>query len=127
MRLAAARAVHDPPPADLLPWLEQLSPKLSARLARLGLLDKGQLAAARPLSEHIEDVRQALLPGRNRRHVEQLVAKVKRVFTEGCGFVFWQDIQAEAVDRYLRTPRRRLAVSPDRWQSMLSELSERSR
>jgi len=100
-RLAEARAGHRTPPPDLLRWIEDLSPKLAARLLGLGLLDEAQLATARPLMDHVEDFNQSLLPGRNRRHVEQIIAKVKRVIA-GCGFKVWQDIQADAVDRFLR-------------------------
>src|SRR5262245_40129660 len=103
-RLAEARGSHRAPPADLLPWIEDLSPKLAERLLALGLLDRAHLAIARPLLEHVEDFHQALLPERNKRHVEQIVAKVKRVIG-GCSFKVWQDIQADAVDRYLRTLR----------------------
>jgi hypothetical protein len=55
----------------------------------------------RPLSEHLEEVRESLAPGRSPRHLEQVVSKLKPIFEE-CRFCYFQEIRAEEVDRFLR-------------------------
>src|SRR5262249_35116144 len=100
-RLSAFKALDDPLPPDLQRWIEDAPTKLLKRLVKLGLLDEKRLATSKPLEEHLDDFREAVRPGRNPRHVEQIYAKTKAII-EGCDFTYWQDIRAEAVDAYLR-------------------------
>jgi len=100
-RLVDRGEIHEPLDPELARWVEKLSPGVRTRLAAVGLLDGKRLAAMRPLSEHLEDLRESLLPGRSTRHVEQVVSKLKLIFEE-CGFNYFQDIRAEEVDRFLR-------------------------
>jgi len=99
--LAERKGSHAPLGPELLRWIEDLPTKTLERLAKMRLLDPGRLAGAKPLENHLEDFRDALRPGRNKRHVDQIYAKAKAV-VDGCGFKFWQDIRADSVDAYLR-------------------------
>ncbi len=92
---------QEPPDAELSRWIENLPARIQERLAELHLIDEKRLTGAKPLTKHLEDFRESLLPGRAPRHVEQTVARVKCVI-EGCGFKFWQDIRPDAVDAFLR-------------------------
>ncbi|MHC4521310.1 MAG: tyrosine-type recombinase/integrase [Planctomycetota bacterium] len=100
-RLVACRIAGEQPGAALSQWLEQIPAKLKDRLVQIGLLDSARVASARPLAAHLEDYRQSLLAkGRTRRYVREIVAEIDHVF-RNCGFVFWSDISAHQMERYL--------------------------
>src|SRR5262245_40137172 len=68
--LAERKGSYAPLGPELLRWIEDLPAKTLVRLARMRLLDPARLAAANPLSTHLEDFCDALRPGRNKRHVD---------------------------------------------------------
>ena len=81
----------------------QLAARLEkeAELAREGVVDRFKEHRKRPLTEHLEDFRQALTDkGNTAKQVAETIGKVKRIF-EGCKFRTWSDISANAVGRYL--------------------------
>ncbi len=81
-----------------------------AALAKAGVVDRYKKHRQRPLNEHVEDFRQALLAKQNKPgYVETVCTRVARVFHE-CGFLFWQDIQASRVQRAISGLRNRVKV-----------------
>jgi len=59
--LLAYRINREPPDATLAAWLEGLTPYLRSRLEKIGALDLRRVAAGKPLAEHLDDFRAALL------------------------------------------------------------------
>ncbi len=100
-KLAECVANGEPPDRPLRRWLEGLPPRLQKRLATVGLLEGRRLAASKPLAEHLEDWRQALLDkGACERHAQQVFSRAERTF-RACRFTKWSDLSASAVMRYL--------------------------
>ena len=68
-------------------------------LARAGIVDRYKDHRKRPLSEHLEDFEESLLAKEvTPKHAGQVSMRAKRVFEE-CKVVFWNDIQASAIQR----------------------------
>jgi len=100
-KLAAFASNREPLDATMTRWLDTLSPRLKARLAKIGLLDRKRLASAKPLTEHVDDFEQALLDkGDTTRHARLVAGRARRVI-EGCGFKSWADIAGSNVLAYL--------------------------
>ena len=108
-RLDGLRASGEQPDLALTKWLEGLPTKLRLKLVQIGLLDGQAMAATKPLAEHLEHYRQALLDGvaspRQRRpattkHADLVTYRVETLAT-GIGAAFLSDVTAEAVGRYL--------------------------
>jgi integrase len=67
------------------------------QLIEFELLDAKQVAAGKPLMEHIDDFEKSLLvKGRNEEYARLTTARARRVIEE-CGFVNWSDISASTV------------------------------
>jgi len=67
------------------------------QLVEFDLLDAKQLAAGRPLVEHLEDFKQSLLAkGDTVKHAQLIYFRVKRVFSE-CKFEYWSDISLSTI------------------------------
>lgn len=82
---------------ELSKWLSQIPPKMYGQLIEFELLDAKQVAAGKPLMEHIDDFEKSLLAkGRSEEYARLTTARVRRV-TEECGFVNWFDISASTV------------------------------
>lgn len=114
-RLADLRDAGEPPTPELMEWIAHMPRRMREYVDGIGLLDSKRLSAARPLLREGEDDKaepalldefKASLLARDgtERHVEQTVNRIQRVF-DGCGFRFWHDIDALAVERYLRERR----------------------
>jgi integrase len=74
-------------------------------LAESGVVDRFKEHRNRPLTEHLEDFKQFLLAkGDTGEYARQIVYRVKRIIN-GCGFVFWNDLQPSKVQRYLASLR----------------------
>jgi len=86
----------------------QLAAKLEkeAELAAVGLVDKFKEHRRRPLPEHLEDFRAALLnKGNTGKHADLVYNRAKAVL-DGCGFVYMADMAASRVHAYLAERRR---------------------
>ena len=82
---------------ELSKWLSQIPPKMYGQLIEFELLDAKQVAAGKPLMEHIDDFEKSLLAkGRSEEYARLTTARVRRVIEE-CGFVNWSDISASTV------------------------------
>ncbi len=112
-RLAALRTAGEPPTPELAEWLSHLAPEVRAHLEHIGLLDSRRVAAAKPLfaaktkgkargeDNLLNEFETSLLDGGvTRRHAAQTISRIRNVLS-GCGFRFWHDIDALAVERYL--------------------------
>ena len=100
-RLVALRLAGEQPDAELRRWLEQLAPKLRTKLARLGLLDPHSVAAMKPLRDHLDDCRQALLDkGDGTKHVANTVQRISAILT-AIRANYVSELDAAAVARYL--------------------------
>lgn len=77
---------------ELSKWLSQIPPKMYEQFVEFGLLDAKQVAAGKPLIEHLEDFKQSLLAkGDTIKHAQLIYFRVKRVFNE-CKFEYWSNI-----------------------------------
>ena len=82
---------------DLSKWLTQIPPRIYKQIAEFELLDTRQIAAGKPLKEHVADFRRSLLAkGRTEDYANLTSGRVQRVIEE-CGFVDWSDILASKV------------------------------
>ncbi len=97
-RLVWAKVGREPLAPELSRWVEGLPPKIRKRLATLGLLSVGKVAAMSPLLEHVNGGpdapgwRQYLTAkGNTTGHVKKSCGQVERVF-EACGAVNWSDV-----------------------------------
>jgi integrase len=85
----------------------QLAAKLEreAEQEQLGIVDKYKQHRTRPLTKHMDDFRASLAAkGNTEQYVEQTLVRIRRVFEE-CKFVYWKDISANVVQRYLASQR----------------------
>jgi len=99
--LVACRLCGERPDGDLRKWLEGLSPPMVERLRRWDILDRQRAAASKPLREHAEDYRQALLAkGNGAEHVATTLRMVLRVL-DGCRLNTWSDVSASRVQAFL--------------------------
>ena len=96
-RIVEHRAQMAPLPPLLAAWVQQLAPRLKAKLASFGLLD----AHTRPLCEHLDDYEASLTAkGNGARHVRQTIERIRRV-VDGCQFTYWSDVQGNKVQRFI--------------------------
>ncbi len=106
-RLASLRSVGEGPDPMLSRWIEGLPGAMRERMRKIGLIDERRLAASKPLSSLLSEFRESLLArGNTEKHAEQTEARARRVL-ESCGFTFWSDLDALAVERFLRGERER--------------------
>ena len=99
--LLAYRINREPPDATLAAWLEGLTPYLRGRLEKIGALDPRRVAAGRPLAEHLDDFRAALLARDcTQRHANLVEGRARRIIEE-CSFKFWSDLSASKAQAYL--------------------------
>lgn len=55
----------------------------------------------RPLCDHVDEWREALVAkGTTEKHADLVAGRVRRIF-EGCRFVYWPDLSASRVQRYI--------------------------
>jgi len=99
--LVACRLCGERPDGDLRKWLEGLSPKMTAKLVRWGLLDGTRAASSKGLMEHATDYRAALLAkGDTAQHAAKSFSMVKRTGEE-CRFRSWSDVSASRLQAFL--------------------------
>ena len=83
--------------SDLSKWLTQIPPRIYKQIVEFELLDTRQIAAGKPLEEHIADFRRSLLAkGRTEDYANLTSRRVQRVIEE-CGFIDWPDISASKI------------------------------
>ncbi len=99
------RANREAPDKAQREWLDSLPARLRSGLAKLGLVDSRSAAGSKALDNHVADFESALeAKGASKRHWQPVIAMVRRV-TAGCGFQFWQDVSATAVEQCLASMR----------------------
>jgi len=104
-RLVACRVAGNTPDVALGRWLESLSNNLRDKLCELELLDRHDVAASKPLGNHLTDFEAALrAKGNTGKHVKQTIGRLKALF-DGCGFKLWSDMKATAVEGWLAEQR----------------------
>ncbi len=100
-RLVNYRVAGEQPDAALSRWLGQIPARMRQRFADLGLLDAERASGGKPLVEHLADFDQFLLAkGNTDKYAKLIVSRARRVIT-GCKFLYWMDIAASKVQRYL--------------------------
>ena len=83
--------------SDLSKWLTQIPPRIYKQIVEFELLDTRQIAAGKPLKEHVADFRRSLLAkGRTEDYANLTSGRVQCVIEE-CGFVDWSDISASKI------------------------------
>jgi len=100
-RLVAFRCAGQVPDRELSRWIESLQRQTKDKLAAWGLLQPHQYAASRLIAQMLDDWKASLVTReRTPKHVRHVVGRAQRLF-DGCGFVTWSDITADAVERHL--------------------------
>ena len=96
---------NQPVGGDLRKWVERAPKHVRADLVAFKLLDERILSGSKPLSTLIE-LYQATLDARERKrsHVTK-TANDLRTICEDCGWSFFSDIEANALERYLKLRR----------------------
>jgi len=104
--LVAACITGGPLSLELRTWIEQLPATLRDRLADLGLVDLSTLMSIQPLDGSVVEYADALdAKERTSAHVELIQGRLLKLF-HGCGCVQWRDINAEAIERWLKGRRK---------------------
>lgn len=85
---------------DLVKWVRLQEPKLREKIYDAGLLPVGQTNLTKPLLEHLEDYRNALLINSEDRYVRQTITRIRKII-DGCGFKFWADIEGTKINEYI--------------------------
>jgi integrase len=96
--LVSAKHHGDPPPAELIPWIDNMPKGLSDRLIELGLLAVRHVERNRPLTEWIEPWVK-VVQDRNpnaKKHPPQQGQKLKRIIA-ALNAVRFSDLDADAV------------------------------
>ncbi len=100
-RLVEYRKSNESPRADSLRWIESAGKEMQARLLGLGLIDAADHARGMPLATLLDDFRSALSARDSTEEHVNLVVWRARAVIDGCGFVFFSDVNSEKVERYL--------------------------
>jgi integrase len=88
-------------PDKLSDWLENIPSKMRQRFAEVGLLTPERASAGKPLAEHLADFGEFLEAKENTpAYVKLIISRINKVF-KGCKFIYWTDINANHVQRYL--------------------------
>ena len=106
-RLVTLRAAGEVPDRALSRFVEELPKRMREKLAKIGLLDRRRLAAARPLTYHVEGYERSLLNrGNVRRYVTDTLSRIRAVL-EGTGAAYLSDLDPAKVERFLAGLRER--------------------
>ncbi|MGA2500924.1 MAG: tyrosine-type recombinase/integrase, partial [Tepidisphaeraceae bacterium] len=104
-RLVAWKISNTHPDPDTERWIETMPADMREILSRWGILDGRRMAAGKPLAEHIDNWKAALLAkGNTVRHAELVTGRVRAAF-KGTGFMFWSDITATGLAQWLADER----------------------
>jgi integrase len=100
-RLAGYRMAGEQPDRELSAWLNNIPSKMRQRFVKVGLLDPERASSGKSLAEHLADFRVSLQDKDNSpAYVELTISRTSKVF-KGCKFIYWTDINANRVQRYL--------------------------
>jgi integrase len=89
----------------LLETIKKFTPRLRARLQKLGVLDARQSGATRPIAQLINEWRKSLqAKERTPKQIGQVTSRVERTL-EAAGVKCWNDITALKIERVLKTKR----------------------
>ena len=100
-RLVSLRVVKQPPDKELSAWLESSPQKLSARLAEWGIIDQRHVPHGKTLVGHIREFRKSIKADGGTKEYAKLTATRVRKIVRGCKFVYFTDISASKVQRFL--------------------------
>lgn len=104
-KLIACRANNEMPTGDLAGWLEAVPARARRKFEEIGLIDAKRAAAGKPLRMHVADYVGTL---EARRRAKDYIGNVKTQMSRilrGCGFVYWSDIEADKVERFVASLR----------------------
>lgn len=85
----------------LVGWLESLPVRTVKQLCRIGLIDAKRAGAAKPIAEHLDDFRRALLDKNNTPAYAKKRWQRARDTFQGIGATFLSEVTADAVQHYL--------------------------
>ena len=86
---------------NLATWVESLPLKIKIKFTQWAILGGQQVAAAKPLLEHLEEYTHVLkAKGDDPKHVRQTITRIRRII-KGCEFRFWSDIKDSRVATFL--------------------------
>lgn len=101
VRLVEFKIAGEQLDSQMITWLEQIPSSLKEKFVKIGLIDNRRASASKPLDQHLEDFRKSLLArGNTIGYIDTVITRAKRVI-ENCGFIFWSDISASQVEKYL--------------------------
>jgi len=100
-RLIGYKTAGEQPDKKLSRWLENIPARMRQRFAEIGLLDPERASGGKPLVEHLDDFGEFLKAKDNTpAYVKLIISRVSKVF-KSCKFLYWMDINANRVQRYL--------------------------
>jgi integrase len=104
----------------MLKWLESVPVDIRNLLVRWGILEKDQATVGQPLRVHLADFLATLRShGITEAHSKRVTNRARKVIEE-CGFVYWSQITASAVERFLATLRKTKKVEGKKEKKGLS-------
>ena len=99
--LERCRDTGDRPAGELVEWLQAIPAKWQKRLADAGLIGRQRIAAMKPLADHLEDFRAALLSkGTTQKQADLAHARITKL-ADQCGFRRLDDVAAQKVAGFL--------------------------
>ena len=100
-RLVSIRVAHDPLPAELIRWVEELPATLRNKLVELDLIDGQSSVSGKRLVDHLKDFTQNLKDrGRTAAYCQLVTTRVQSILDD-CRFVQLNDIAADRVESFL--------------------------
>jgi len=100
-QLVAMRVAGEQPDVAMGRWIDTIPERLRTYLGEIGLIDAQRMSAAKPLNDHVQDFRAALLArGNTTKHAELTARRVGEIL-DGCRFVYWSDIRAADVEQFV--------------------------
>ena len=103
--LVGTVANNERPKGDLARWVERLRPDIRAKLAEWGILDEQASSLSKPLTDHADDYRAALIAkGRTDEYADLRRSRLVKLF-DGCDYRQWSEIKIGAVEQWLADER----------------------
>ena len=100
-RMVSICVAQDPPPADLIKWIEGLPAILRNKLVELGLINGQSSVSGKRLADHLKDFIQNLKDrGRTEAYCQLVTTRIHTILND-CRFVQLNDIVADRVESFL--------------------------